>query len=159
MYERIITDTSREENNKLFLDYVRGYLDLKLHYISNISNMAAIIHDFFDDISWVGFYLYDGKKLYLGPFQGKPACVEIELGKGVCGTSATKNQTILVPNVLEFEGHIACESKTMSEIVVPIYKNNKLFGVLDIDSHSLNRFDETDQKTLESAVNLLVDIL
>jgi len=159
MFETIIKNESREINNETFLDYISGYLSSDLNYISNLSNMAAIIKEFFEDISWVGFYLYDGELLYLGPFQGKPACVEIELGKGVCGQSALLNETKVVPNVLEFEGHIACESDTLSEIVLPIYKNKKLFGVLDLDSHTLNRFDDIDKETLEKAVNLLVDIL
>jgi GAF domain-containing protein len=111
------------------------------------------------DLNWVGFYLYDGEKLYLGPFQGKSAVTLIDMGKGVCGTSAIKRETIVVKNVHEFEGHIACDCNSNSEIVIPIIKNDELFGVLDIDSPVINRFDENLKKDLENLVKLLVDIL
>ena len=117
-----------------------------------INMMIYILINFkqsFDKISWAGFYLYDGKKLYLGPFQGKIACTQIELGKGVCGISALKRETIIVPDVDKFPGHIVCDSDAKSEIVVPIIKDGNLFGVLDLDSSLLNSFNETDKIYLE----------
>ena len=105
----------------------------------------------------VGFYLFDGEKLYLGPFQGKVACTTIKIGKGVCGTAAENKETIVVPDVNQFPGHIFCDPDSKSEIVVPILKqDNQLFGVLDLDSSSLNSFNEIDKKYLEELVNFLI---
>ena len=103
----------------------------------------------------MGFYLNDGQKLYLGPFQGKVACTRIEIGKGVCGTAAEKRKTIIVEDVDKFPGHIACDPESRSEIVIPIIKNEQLFGVLDVDSRNLNSFDSTDQKYLEQYCTFL----
>ena len=108
-----------------------------------------------DDINWAGFYLYKNNELVLGPFQGKPACTHIELGKGVCGSAALSRETQVIKNVHEFPGHIACDSQSNSEIVVPIIKNNILIGVLDIDSPLYSRFDEIDKKYLEEFVDIL----
>ena len=113
----------------------------------------------FDKISWAGFYLFDGKKLYLGPFQGKLACTTIELGKGVCGTSAEKRETLIVPDVNKFPGHIFCDADSKSEIVIPIIKDSSLFGVLDLDSSSYNSFNEIDKKYLEEIVEYLISVL
>lgn len=135
------------------------FLDKKLKNVTNLANLSAIIMEEIKDLNWVGFYLYDGEKLYLGPFQGKSAVTLIDMGKGVCGTSALKRETIVVKNVHEFEGHIACDCNSNSEIVIPIIKNDQLFGVLDIDSPVINRFDENLRKDLENLVKLLVDIL
>jgi L-methionine (R)-S-oxide reductase len=107
------------------------------------------------DINWVGFYLLENNKLVLGPFQGRPACTDIELGKGVCGTAAKELKTMLVPDVHEFPGHIACDERSRSEIVVPILKNGTLWGVLDLDSPLVGRFDSDDQKFLEEVVRNL----
>jgi len=159
MIEEYNIESSREIKMEVFLDYVSGYMDMSLNYITNLANFSAIVAEYFDDINWVGFYLYDGEKLYLGPFQGKPACVEIQLGKGVCGSAAMERRTIVVPDTDVFPGHIVCDASSKSEIVIPIYINKKLFGVLDIDSPSLDRFDELDREVLEKAVNVLVDIL
>ena len=109
-----------------------------------------------NDINWAGFYLYKNNELVLGPFQGKPACTHIELGKGVCGTAAKNMATELVKNVHDFPGHIACDSQSNSEIVIPIISENKLIGVLDVDSPKLNRFDEEDKIILERFVSLIV---
>jgi len=125
--------------------------------LSNLSNFTAALKQTFEKISWVGFYLYDGEKLYLGPFQGKVACTKIELGKGVCGTSALKKETIIVRDVNAFPGHIACDDGSNSEIVVPILKENELIGVLDLDSYHLNAFDETDKKYLEELTKFLAE--
>lgn len=144
---------------EVFLNYISGYMDMSLNYITNLANFSALVAEYFDEINWAGFYLYDGDRLYLGPFQGKAACVEIELGKGVCGTAALERRTIIVPDTDAFVGHIACDAASRSEIVIPIFKNRKLFGVLDIDSPKLDRFDEFDKEVLEKAVDLLVDII
>lgn len=142
-----------------FLPYVEGYLDKSLPQISNLANFSSLVFDFFDQVNWAGFYLYDGEKLFLGPFQGKPACTSIELGKGVCGTAAIQKKTILVPDTDLFPGHIVCDGDSRSEIVIPIFVHEKLFGVLDIDSPILDRFHPKDQQLLERAVHLLIDIL
>lgn len=145
---------------ELFLENVKGWLDPSLPQVTNLSNLSALVKEFFEDVSWAGFYLWDGKRLFLGPFQGLPACTEIAMGKGVCGTAAKLRQTIIVPDVEFFPGHIACDSASKSEIVVPIVKRDgTLFGVLDLDSPLLSRFIETEKKALEDAVDFLIDIL
>jgi len=116
---------------------------------ANAANSAALLFQMLPDVSWVGFYLAEGDSLVLGPFQGKPACSRIPMGKGVCGTAAARQETIVVPNVNEFEGHIACDVAAASEIVVPLLNWGRLVGVLDLDSASLNRFDEDDREGLE----------
>ncbi len=124
--------------------------------ITSLSNISSLLNMYMDDINWVGFYLLKDNELILGPFQGKPACTNIKIGKGVCGTCIEKKDTILVKNVHEFSGHIACDSASNSEICIPIYdKNNNLYGLLDIDSPSLNRFDENDKKNLEAICNII----
>ena len=112
--------------------------------VANAANLAALIWHTLPDLNWAGFYLFDGKELVLGPFQGKPACIRIALGKGVCGTVALSRQTVIVPDVHAFAGHIACDSASNSEIVVPLLKDGKLLGVLDLDSPKLSRFDAED---------------
>jgi len=124
--------------------------------VSIYANLSALLKQTLTDVSWAGFYLYNGTALYLGPFQGKVACVDITLDRGVCGKSARERKTVVVPNVHEFPGHIACDEGSNSEIVIPIIKDKKLIGVLDIDSYTLNRFDLVDQKQLEAFVQLLV---
>ena len=124
---------------------------------ANLSNASALLNQFFDRINWVGFYLMDGNdELVLGPFQGLPACIRIPLGRGVCGSAAAEGKTILVPDVNQFPGHIACDAASRSEIVVPLVKDGEVLGVLDIDSPELNRFNEDDQKGLEEVVKILI---
>ena len=125
--------------------------------IANLANASALLFETLDTVNWAGFYLLEGDKLILGPFQGKTACIEIPVGRGVCGTAAVKRETVLVKNVHEFEGHIACDSASNSEIVVPIFSGKDLVGVLDIDSTKLERFDENDKIGLESFVKILED--
>ncbi len=127
--------------------------------ISILSNASALLMEKMPDISWAGFYLYRNNELILGPFQGKVACTNIPLKKGVCGNAAADQKTYLVPNVHEFPGHIACDSASNSEIVVPMLLNGELYGVLDIDSTSLNRFTTEDQHTLEQFVTILTNRL
>ena len=123
--------------------------------IANLANAAALLWQELPDINWAGFYLLQEDALILGPFQGKPACIRIPIGKGVCGTAAATQQTQLVPDVHAFPGHIACDGASNAEIVVPLYKNGALFGVLDIDSPLFNRFSREDQQGLEEFTNIL----
>ena len=153
-------DLSTEEKYKTLLLQLKSLLMRNENLISNLSNLTAAIKQTFDKVSWVGFYLFNGKELYLGPFQGKVACTIIQVGKGVCGTSAQMRKTIIVPDVNKFSGHIFCDEDSKSEIVVPIIKNSELFGVLDLDSTSYNSFDETDKRYFEEICSFLVsDIL
>ena len=122
--------------------------------IANMANMAALVHETFG-FWWTGFYIVKGAELVLGPFQGPIACTRIPYGKGVCGTSWKRQETIVVPDVEEFPGHIACSGLSRSEIVVPIFSNNEVYAVLDIDSKELARFDNIDKEWLEKIVELL----
>lgn len=125
------------------------------HKIANLSNAAALLWGALDGINWAGFYLLEGETLVLGPFQGKPACIEIPLGRGVCGTAAAADQTQLVPDVHKFPGHIACDSASNSEIVVPLHKDGRVVGVLDIDSPLFGRFTEGDREGLQAFARVL----
>lgn len=122
---------------------------------ANLANASALLNSALKEINWVGFYFLEGDILVLGPFQGNPACVEIKSGNGVCGTAVAKDEIQLVKNVHEFPGHIACDSASNSEIVIPIHANGKVIGVLDIDSPVLARFDEEDRDGLAEIVNVL----
>lgn len=159
MFQAIEKGKTKIENYKLILENQKHLLYSGDTEITTLSNLSALLNYFLEDINWVGFYLYDGKKLYLGPFQGLPACTEIKLGVGVCGNSAKDQKTYIVKDVHAFEGHIACDSNSNSEIVVPIIKDGVLYGVLDIDSPIVSRFNEIDQEYLEKVVANLVDIL
>lgn len=147
---------SREEMYNYLNMTLEGLISDEVDWLANLSNTTALLWMILEDINWVGFYLYKNNELVLGPFQGKPACTHINLGKGVCGTAAASMKTELVENVHEFTGHIACDSSSNSEIVVPIVAKNKLIGVLDIDSTKFSRFDEIDKKYLEIFVSILV---
>jgi len=127
--------------------------------IANLSNISALIFDQLEQINWAGFYLNRDEQLVLGPFQGKVACVRIELGKGVCGTAAAKRKTQLVDDVHAFPGHIACDSASNSEIVVPIIVNDQVMGVLDIDSPEFNRFTDADKEGMENLVTSVIEQL
>ncbi len=149
-----------------FTDKAAGYLDLEkqlralLHgerdAIANQANTAALLWQSLPDLNWAGFYRLVGNQLVLGPFQGKPACVRIPLGKGVCGTAAATRQTIIVRDVREFPGHIACDAASASEIVVPLVKDGVLLGVLDLDAPKPGRFDTADQAGLEPLAAALI---
>ncbi len=132
---------------------IKSLVEAETDIIANMANVSAMLKDAFH-FWWVGFYRVDGEELILGPFQGPIACTRIRKGRGVCGTSWAKNQTIVVPDVEEFPGHIACSSASKSEIVVPVRKGNEIIAVLDIDSEFLNTFDETDQLWLEKICKL-----
>lgn len=123
--------------------------------IANMANISALLFHNLEDVNWAGFYLFKDEDLVLGPFQGKPACIRISLGKGVCGTAAFQRTTQIVPDVLQFEGHIACDKDSRSEIVIPILSGRRLIGVLDIDSPSLSRFCSIDGLGLQNIVDIL----
>ena len=127
--------------------------------IANLSNAAALLWQELPDINWAGFYRMEGGALVLYPFQGKPACIRIPVGRGVCGTAVAEDRTQLVPDVHQFPGHIACDSASNSEIVVPIHVNGEIWGVLDIDSPCFDRFTEADREGLERFVKILEGIL
>lgn len=127
--------------------------------VGNAANLASLIWHLLPDINWAGFYFLKGKELVVGPFQGKPACVRIALGKGVCGVAAEQRKTLIVPNVHKFDGHIFCDAASNSEIVVPLMDGSKLLGVLDLDSPKLARFDETDRAGLELVAQIWVESL
>ena len=147
---------SKEEQYPLVISQLKALLDGEEDQIANLSNASALLNQFMKDINWVGFYLLKDEQLVLGPFQGLPACVRIPLGKGVCGTAAVNKKTERIADVHQFPGHIACDATTNSEIVVPLITNDKLVGVLDIDSPSKNRFDEMDEAFLEEFVDTLI---
>ena len=125
------------------------------HRIANLANAAALLYHTLDGLNWAGFYLLEGDVLVLGPFQGKPACIEIAPGRGVCGTAAARDKTQLVPDVHQFPGHIACDSASNSELVVPIHADGRVVGVLDLDSPYAGRFTEEDRAGLEAFVRIL----
>jgi L-methionine (R)-S-oxide reductase len=146
--------------SKLYRDLVeqlRALLAGEPDRIANAANMAALIYHGLPDLNWAGFYFRRGQELVLGPFQGKPACVRIPLGKGVCGTAALRAATVLAPDVHNFPGHIACDPASRSELVVPLIETGEVSGVLDLDSPLLARFDKTDQDGCEQLVALFVD--
>ncbi len=138
---------------------VRSLTEGVPHAIANLANTAAAIWQAMENINWAGFYIMENGKLVLGPFQGKPACIEIPVGRGVCGTAVATGKTQLVYDVHQFPGHIACDSASNSEIVVPIYKNGEVWGVLDIDSPTVGRFTEEDKTGLEALVKLLEEAI
>ncbi|WP_040210491.1 GAF domain-containing protein [Clostridium polynesiense] len=151
-----MTQKEKYENMLLML---KGILQGEKDVITNLSNASAVINALSEDVSWCGFYLLKEGELVLGPFQGLPACTRIPIGKGVCGTAAEKMETIIVEDVNSFEGHIACDAASNSEIVLPIIINNSIYGVLDIDSTSIARFDEEDKYYLEKAVEIIKENL
>ena len=138
---------------------LRALLEGERDFIANAANFSSLLYHSLSDVNWVGFYLLKDDELILGPFQGKPACVRIAIGKGVCGVAAEQRQTILVDNVHEFPGHIACDSASNSEVVVPLVVDGKLIGVLDLDSPSLARFDDDDARGLNELTEILIETL
>ncbi|MGE1040289.1 GAF domain-containing protein [Bacillus wiedmannii] len=147
---------SREEQYETVIKQLDALLTGEPNVVANLSNASALLNQFLDRVNWVGFYVTDGNQLVLGPFQGMPACVRIPFGRGVCGVAAETKTTQLVTDVHQFPGHIACDSASNSEIVVPIVKEGTIIGVLDIDSPEKNRFDEVDQRYLEKFVETLL---
>jgi L-methionine (R)-S-oxide reductase len=145
--------------NKLYqqiCDQLNELLGDEQNFVANAANTSALLFQSLPDVNWAGFYIAEGEELVLGPFQGRPACARILFGKGVCGTAALKQKTIVVPDVSQFPGHIACDTASRSEIVVPLLNWGKVLGVLDIDSASVNRFDEDDREGIESVVSVFL---
>ncbi|MFJ8413458.1 GAF domain-containing protein [Bacillus paramycoides] len=147
---------SREQQYETVIKQLDALLTGEPNVVANLSNASALLNQFLDRVNWVGFYVTEGNQLVLGPFQGMPACVRIPFGRGVCGAAAETKTTQLVADVHQFPGHIACDSASNSEIVVPIIKEGTVIGVLDIDSPEKNRFDEVDQHYLEKFVETLL---
>ncbi|MQR95265.1 GAF domain-containing protein [Fictibacillus phosphorivorans] len=150
--------TDRNEGYSLLLKQLSALLEGETNATANLANASALLNQFLDRVNWVGFYTFEEEtnQLVLGPFQGLPACVRIPLGRGVCGTSAQNQETLVVKDVHEFPGHIACDAASQSEIVVPLVKDGKLLGVLDIDSPEKARFDEIDKENLEKFCEVLL---
>jgi len=143
----------------ILCEKLRALTDGVPHRIANLSNASALLYAELEDLNWAGFYFLEGGKLVLGPFQGKPACIEIEVGRGVCGTAVQEGKTQLVPDVHLFPGHIACDSASNSEIVVPLRVNGEIVGVLDIDSPWPGRFTKEDQTGLEAVAEVIAQML
>jgi len=150
MYEE-----NKKECYRLIKEQLKSLLENETHLIPNLSNASALLKMALPDTNWVGFYLIKNDELLLGPFQGKPACIHIPIGKGVCGTAVSQAKSQVVADVHKFPGHIACDSESNSEIVIPIYVDNSIVGVLDIDSPIFNRFDESDRENLEEVVGII----
>ena len=148
--------TSKRELYDRLASQLRSLLEGERDLIANAANFSALVFHSLPDLNWAGFYFLKDGELVLGPFQGQPACVRIAMGKGVCGKAAAKRKTIVVPNVHEFPGHIACDTASTSEIVVPIIKGENLIGIIDLDSPSQSRFDEEDAGGLETLAGILL---
>jgi L-methionine (R)-S-oxide reductase len=156
MFEQSTYAGDTQQQYEMLAKQLDALLTGEKNVMANLSNASALLNQFFDRINWVGFYMMDGNELVLGPFQGLPACIRIPIGRGVCGTTVAKKETIIVPDVHAFPGHIACDAASQSEIVVPLLKNGEVIGVLDIDSPEKNRFQEEDQQGLEHFVSILM---
>ncbi|MES2375646.1 MAG: GAF domain-containing protein [Bacteroidota bacterium] len=150
----IITSTDKEEQYKSLIPQIKGLLYGETDRVANMANVCAALKEQFKWL-WVGFYLVKNGELVLGPFQGPVACTRIAKGKGVCGAAWAQAETLIVPDVLAFPGHIACSSASRSEIVLPLFNNNEVVGVLDVDSEDLAKFDEIDAKYLKQVIELI----
>jgi len=152
---RVKRQDNQEDNYKLMAYMAKRVLEDYKDETASLANISAVINGYMDRINWVGFYIMKDGELVLGPFQGLPACIRIQVGKGVCGTAVAERATQVVPDVEQFPGHIACDSASKSEIVIPIYKNGEVYGVLDVDSPVLNRFGELEEKYLQEICALI----
>lgn len=159
MFEQLTYSTDRIKAYELLIKQLQALSEDEKDEIALLANASSLLNQFLDQVNWVGFYLWKNDELVLGPFQGLPACVRIPYGKGVCGTAVQERKTQLVADVHAFPGHIACDAASNSEIVVPIFINGEIYGVLDIDSPIKNRFDETDKHYLEKYVEVLTTYL
>jgi len=149
-----ITTNDKSKFYALLQKQVQALLSAETNLIANAANLSSLLFNTLTQVNWVGFYFKDDNELTLGPFQGQVACTRIPLGQGVCGTAFSENKTLRIADVNAFAGHIACDSASASEIVIPLTINNKLIGVLDIDSPILDRFDEQDQQQLEAIAHI-----
>lgn len=153
-----LTGTQAEQYEQL-LQRASALVHGESDKIANAANLSALVFHSLPDLNWVGFYFYDGTELVVGPFQGLPACIRIALGRGVCGTAAVTKQTQRIADVDTFPGHIPCDSASRSELVLPLYKNEKLIGVFDLDSPKLDRFNDVDQQNLEAIADIFLRAL
>lgn len=157
-----LPDDSAATTNERYANIVQSLEHItegESNLVANLANTASVLYHSLRDVNWAGFYLVDGKELVLGPFHGKPACIRIAMGRGVCGWAASERRTVIVPDVAEFPGHIACDAASSSEIVVPLVKNGVLIGVMDLDSPLLDRFTDDDARGLEQIAVLLMSRL
>ncbi|MCA0969799.1 GAF domain-containing protein [Halobacillus litoralis] len=155
MFQTMTYTGTKKENYELLIKQLKALIEDEPDEIANLSNAASLLNQFLDDVNWVGFYLWKKDELVLGPFQGLPACVRIPSGRGVCGTAVADQEVQRIADVHAFPGHIACDAASQSEIVVPMMKDNEVYGVLDIDSPSKDRFDEEDEVYLKEFVETL----
>ena len=155
MFQQMTYSGNKKESYELLLKQLKALLEDEPDPIANLSNASSLLNQFLNDVNWVGFYLWKQDQLVLGPFQGLPACVRIPSGKGVCGTAVSDGKVQRIADVHAFPGHIACDAASQSEIVVPIFKDGEIYGVLDIDSPSKDRFDEEDEWYLTKFVETL----
>lgn len=152
-----ISVAKREEFYRQLDGQLRGLLEGERDLIANLANSASLIFYQMQDVNWVGFYLYRDGELVVGPFQGKPACTRIPLGQGVCGTSAQRRESLVVEDVHQFAGHIACDADSRSELVIPMLRDGELLGVFDLDSPAVGRFDEEDERQLRRLLQRIID--
>jgi GAF domain-containing protein len=148
---------SKGECYRSLIKQAKSLLEAERDFVANMANVAALIYHALPDLNWAGFYILRGEELVLGPFQGNVACTRIPLVKGVCGTAAERRETVVVPNVHEFPGHIACDAASNAEIVVPILKNGEVIAVLDLDSPTIGRFDDEDRAGLEELAEVFLE--
>ncbi|MDD3194067.1 MAG: GAF domain-containing protein [Oscillospiraceae bacterium] len=156
--EQMVYPADRQERYALLASQLSGLIQGVPHRIANLANASALLMEALEDINWAGFYLLEKDRLVLGPFQGRPACIEIQVGRGVCGTAVERDEILLVENVHNFPGHIACDCASNSEIVLPLHAGGQIVGVLDIDSPSVGRFDEEDRAGLARFARILEEI-
>lgn len=159
MFHNAALSGSKSEQYAQLAEQARGLVHGETDRIANAANLSALVFHALPALNWVGFYFHDGRELVVGPFQGQPACVRIALGRGVCGTAAVTRQTQRVPDVHAFAGHIACDSASRSELVVPLYSGDTLIGVFDLDSPEPDRFDPVDQAGLEAIAAIYLDAI
>lgn len=152
-----ITRSAKNEIYEELIPQIRSLVKDEMNSLSNLANISAALKMAFEDFSWVGFYLLDNNELVVGPFQGKPACSRLQLGKGVCGTAAAEKRTVIVDDVTKFSGHIYCDPDSRSEIVVPLLIGDELRGVLDVDSYRPSNFDKTDARYLQEIAQITID--
>ena len=159
MFQSSTLSGTKAEQYAQLLEQARGLMHGERDRVANAANLSSLVFHALPDLNWVGFYFFDGKELVVGPFQGHPACVRIALGRGVCGTAAQTRETQRVPDVDAFPGHIPCDSASRSELVVPLYADERLVGVFDLDSPVLDRFDADDQAGLEAIAHAFIQTL
>ncbi|ULO06997.1 GAF domain-containing protein [Paenibacillus sp. 19GGS1-52] len=159
MFQAMPYDGTRSEQFEAVLVQLGALMKDEPNVIANLANASALLKHSLPDTNWAGFYLFDGKELVLGPFQGLPACIRIPLNRGVCGTAATERRTLVVGDVHAFPGHISCDAASNSEIVIPLLKNDQLLGVMDIDSPLKHRFDDDERRFLERFAAMVSEVI